>query len=318
MIRELAAAVLILLGATAGTIVLGLLTRYLDRKVTARVQWRVGPPWYQPFVDILKLLGKETLIPRLSKGTLFLAAPIIGFSATALASAILWRHAFHHDGGFLGDLVVVMYLLTIPSLMLVLGPSSSGSPFGAVGASREMKLLVGYELPLIFCLLVAILQTGGSLKISGIITSQAESGAVLGSLSGALATIVALLCVHAKVGLVPFDVAEAETEIMGGVLVEYSGPPLALIHLTKSMLYAILPVFLITVFWGGLELRGFGILYAVLKYLALVVPMVLIRNTNPRVRIDQALRFFWGLMAPTAIVAAILAFYGKISGLGWL
>jgi NADH-quinone oxidoreductase subunit H len=318
MIQELKADVFILLGSTAGTIILGLLTRYVDRKLTARVQWRVGPPWYQPYVDILKLLGKETLIPRLSKGTLFLPAPIIGFSATALAGAILWSHASQHEGGFLGDIVVVMYLLTIPSLMLVLGASSSGSPFGAIGASREMKLLLGYELPLILCLIVAVFQTGGSLKIAGIIAGQAENGVVLGSVSGALATIVALLCFHAKIGLVPFDAAEAETEIMGGVLAEYSGPPLALIHLTKAMLHAILPVFLITVFWGGLELSGVGILHAALKYLAFVVLMVFIRNTNPRVRIDQAVRFFWGLMTPLAIAAAALAFYGKIARLGWL
>jgi NADH-quinone oxidoreductase subunit H len=318
MIQELVRAVAILVGATAGTIVLGLFTRYVDRKVTARVQWRVGPPWYQPFVDILKLLGKETLVPRLSKGTLFLAAPIIGFSATALASAILWRYTFHPEGGFLGDLVVVMYLLTVPSLMMVLGPSSSGSPFAAVGASREMKLLLGYELPLVFCLVVAVFQTGGSVRIGRVLAGQAESGVVLGSLSGALAAIVALLCIQAKLGLVPFDAAEAETEIMGGVLVEYSGPPLALIHVTRSMLYAILPLFLITVFWGGLRLHGIGILYAVLKYLALIVLMVLIRNTNPRVRIDQAVRFFWGRMAPLAVAAAALAFYGKVAGLGWL
>ena len=318
MLQDLADCAVILLAATMGTIVLGHLTRYLDRKITARVQWRVGPPWFQPFVDILKLLGKETLIPRLGKGTLFLIAPIIGFSATALSSAILWRYAFQPHGGFLGDLVVVMYLLTVPSLMLVLGPSSSGSPFAAVGASREMKLLLGYELPLVFCLLVAILQTGGSLKLSGIIAGQEAHGVVLGSISGALATAITLLCIHAKIGLVPFDMAEAETEIMGGVLAEYSGPPLALIHLTKSMLYAILPVFLITVFWGGVELSGMGILYSVLKYLAVVLLMVLIRNTNPRVRIDQAVRFFWVRVAPLAIVAAALAFLGKIHGLDWL
>lgn len=318
MFSELVRSVLVLLVATVGSAVLGLLTRFVDRKVTARVQWRVGPPWYQPFVDIMKLLGKETLVPRLSKGTLFLLAPVLGFAATAVAGAVLWHHAIQPQEGLVGDLIVLVYLLTIPSLMLVLGPGASASPYGGVGASREMKLLLGYELPLLLCLLVAVFHTGGSLRISDIIAGQAAHGVVLARVSGVIAIVIALLCIHAKLGLVPFDIAEAETEIMGGILAEYSGPPLALILLTKSMLYAILPVFLITVFWGGIHLGGLGILWAFLKYLTIVVLMILIRNTNPRLRIDQAVWFFWGILAPLAFVAVLLAAYARASGIGWL
>ncbi|MCU0613013.1 MAG: NADH-quinone oxidoreductase subunit H, partial [Candidatus Eisenbacteria bacterium] len=232
----------LLVGATIMSAVLGLLTRYIDRKVTARVQWRVGPPWYQPFVDILKLLGKETVLPRLAKGTLFLAAPVIGFAAVSVGGAMVWSHAIGFGPEFVGDLIVLVYILTIPSLMLVLGPGGSGNPYGAVGASREMKLLLAYELPFVLALVVALVHTGGSLRIEDIVAGQAQHGVVLASISGVLAALVALVCVQAKMGLVPFDMAEAETELMGGILVEYSGPPLAMILLTRTMLYAILPM----------------------------------------------------------------------------
>ncbi len=308
--------VVLLLGATVVTVVLGLLTRFVDRKVTARVQWRVGPPWYQPFADILKLLGKETLVPRTARGTLFFAAPAIGFAAACVASTILWSHALGRAGGFVGDLIVVVYVLTIPSLMFVLGPASSGNPYAAIGASRVMKLLLAYELPFVLSLAVALIRTGGSLRIEDIVAAQG-SGVVLASVSGVLGALVALLCIQAKMGLVPFDMAEAETELMGGILVEYSGPPLAVVLLTRSMLYVVLPMLLITVFWGGIHLTGLGIVWALLKYLVIVVLMVLLRNTNPRLRIDQALRFFWGVLA-IALGAVALAAYGKARGIGWL
>ncbi|MBN1425350.1 NADH-quinone oxidoreductase subunit H [Candidatus Fermentibacteria bacterium] len=316
--REMGLALLVLFGATLATAVLGLITRFIDRKVTARVQWRVGPPWYQTFADILKLLGKETLVPGLAKGTLFLASPVLGFAATSVGATMLWSHALGLGFAFFGDIIVLVYVLTIPSLMLVLGPASSGSPYGAVGASREMKLLLGYELPFVLALAVALIHTGGSLRIEDIVAGQARHGAVIGSVSGVVAALVSLVCIQAKMGLVPFDMAEAETELMGGILVEYSGPPLAVILLTRAMLYAALPMLLVTVFLGGIDLRGLGIVWALLKYLAIVVLMVLMRNTNPRLRIDQAVRFFWGVLAPIALAAVALAAYGRARGIPWL
>jgi NADH-quinone oxidoreductase subunit H len=115
---------------------------------------------------------------------------------------------------------------------------------------------------------------------------------------------------QAKLGLVPFDAAEAETEIMSGPYVEYSGPPLAIFRLTRSMMLFVMPVFLITLFWGGIH-GGGGTLTVVLgclKVLLLLVIVTLLRNTNPRVRIDQAVRFFWGPWATgLALIALTLA-----------
>ena len=122
--------------ASVGTLIVGMITKWVDRKVTARVQWRVGPPWYQPFADVLKLLGKETILPE-GAGWGFLIAPLVGFAATCVAAAMIWAANVRPEWGFVGDVVVVLYLLTIPSLMIIIGGSLSGNPYGAVGASRE-------------------------------------------------------------------------------------------------------------------------------------------------------------------------------------
>lgn len=291
----------------AATAVLGLVTSWIDRKVTARVQYRVGPPFFQPFIDIVKLLGKETLIPAgASRGT-FLMAPVIGLAGVVAAATLFWVNQFFSDG-FMGDWVVAIYLLTVPSLSIILGGFASRNPLASLGASREMKLVIAYELPFILAVLVPVIWAR-DLSLSGIIDYQ-SGGIVAGHLSGILALIVALLCVQAKLALVPFDIPEAETEIVEGPLVEYSGPGLAVFKLMKNMLFFTLPFFLIILFFGGLRLSGINILWTVLEYVGIVALITVIRNTNPRVRIDQAVRFFWGPMTVLATAAVVLALNG--------
>ncbi|RKY24472.1 MAG: hypothetical protein DRP79_07740, partial [Planctomycetota bacterium] len=186
------------------TAVVGMLATWVDRKVSARVQYRVGPPWYQPFMDFLKLLGKETILPRGASRAAFLAAPLIGLAGVTLVSTILWV-ANLYGKGFLGDLIVVLYLLALPPLAVIMGGAASGSPLASLGASREMKLMLGYELPFILAVVVAILKSGNSIAITGIINSQAQNGAFLVSISGFIAFIVAILCMQAKLAVVPFD-----------------------------------------------------------------------------------------------------------------
>lgn len=291
----------------AATAVLGLVTSWIDRKVTARVQYRVGPPFFQPFFDIVKLLGKETLIPAGASRATFLMAPAIGLAGVIAASTLFWVNQFF-EGGFMGDWIVAIYLLTVPSLSIILGGFASRNPLASIGASREMKLVVAYELPFILAALVPVIWAG-QLSLSGIIESQSE-GIVAGHASGIIALLVAILCVQAKLALVPFDIPEAETEIVEGPLVEYSGPGLAIFKLMKNMLLFILPFFLIILFFGGLRFSGMNILWTVLEYVGIVAVITVIRNTNPRVRIDQAVRFFWGPMTILAIVAVVLALNG--------
>lgn len=289
------------------TAVIGLLASWIDRKVTARVQYRVGPPILQPLIDIVKLLGKDTLIPRGAARTTFLMAPVVGLASVILVSTVLWINNINVNKTFVGDLIVALYLLTIPSISIIMGGFASRNPLASLGASREMKLILGYELPFVLAILVPIIKSNFSLKLGEILSFQAQNGAIAQELSGFLALVVALLCVQAKLALVPFDIPEAETEIVSGPLVEYSGSALAVYRLMKNMLLFVLPFFLIILFMGGLKLGALSLF----KYVGLVALITVIRNTNPRVRIDQAIRFFWGPMTIIAIVAVTLALVGK-------
>jgi NADH-quinone oxidoreductase subunit H len=293
------------------TAIIGLLASWIDRKVTAKVQYRVGPPLLQPLIDIVKLLGKETLIPAGSSKITFLMAPVIGLASVILVSTLLWINNIYPAKSFLGDLIVVLYLLVIPSISIIIGGFASRNPLASLGASREMKLVLGYELPFILAVLVSVIKSGYTFRLGEILTFQAQNGAFVRSWSGTLALIVAIICMQAKLALVPFDIPEAETEIVGGPLIEYSGSGLAIYRLMKNMLMFTVPFFLIIVFMGGLRLDGIHLLYGVLKYIGLVALMTVIRNTNPRVRIDQAVKFFWGPVTIIAIIAIILALLGR-------
>ena len=293
------------------TVIIGLFASWVDRKVTARVQYRVGPPLLQPFIDIVKLLGKETLIPKGVSKAAFLSAPVIGIASVMAVSTILWVNNIDHAKGFVGDIIVVLYLLTIPSMSIIMGAFASRNPLASIGGSREMKLILSYELPFVIVMMVPVIQSGLSLRFGSILQYQAHSGVIAASYSGALALIVAIMCIQAKLALVPFDMAEAETELAGGALIEYSGVALAIYKLMKNMLLFVLPFLLIILFMGGMRYDGIHLVYGVLKYIGLVALITVIRNTNPRVRIDQAIRFFWGPMTIMAIAAVTLALIGK-------
>ena len=290
---------------------MGLLVCWVDRKLTARVQWRVGPPWYQNFIDILKLaLYKETLIPEGVSKVVFLGMPILAVSSATLVSTIILTVNGMPGRGFIGDLIVVVYLLMIPSIALMLGGFASANPLASLGASREMKLMLSYELPFILSLIAPVIKSGYAIKLGDIIMCQYNNGPIIASLSGAISFIVMLLCVQAKLGLTPFDMPEAETEIMSGLYIEYSGKALAIFKIAKAILGFALPVFLIIIYFGGIRFTINGFVKNVLQYILILFLMVVIKNTNPRVRIDQAVRFFWTTVTMLAVLSAGLAYMG--------
>ncbi|MFA5389225.1 MAG: complex I subunit 1 family protein [Candidatus Omnitrophota bacterium] len=287
------------------TAIAGLFVSWVDRKVTARIQWRKGPPWYQPLADIVKLSIKEISVPKQASRELFFLSPMIGLSAVTLVSTLVWlANIGPVSKGFSGDIIVIVYLLTMPAIAVIAGASASGNPLASLGASREIKMVMAYELPFIISLLVPVIKSHGLLRLSDIINYQAVNGPFITSLSGIIAFIVMIFCMQAKLGMVPFDAGEAETEIMAGTYIEYSGMLLAIFKITKAMLMVILPLFLITLFWQGM---AFAELW---KYVILLVVIILIKNTSPRVRIDQAVRFFWGKMTLLSILAVLLAVKG--------
>lgn len=281
-------------------ILFGLFLTWLDRKITARIQWRKGPPFYQPYADALKLLLKETLVPDGVPRFLFLFCPLLGLVGVIIAGVILLSGQF----SFTGDLIVIIYLFTLPPIAIIIGGSSSKNPLSAIGASREMTLYFGYELPFLLALLVPVIKSG-SIKISDILFYQATFGPILYSLSGILAFIIVLFSIQAKLGFVPFDIPEAEQEIMAGPLLEYSGASLLFFRLMRAVMFFLLPIFLIILFWGGIKSP-----WVILQFLVILILVVLLKNTNPRLRIDQALKFFWIILGLLGIVAVILAFNG--------
>lgn len=287
------------------TAVVGLFLTWIDRKVTARIHWRVGPPWYQPYADFLKLLLKETIIPEGSSKVLFLLGPIMGLVAMSMLAVMLFSMNINPHNTFVGDLIVMIYLLAIPPLGLMIGGSASKNPLASVGVSREMTQYFAYELPFLIAIAGIILKAGGSLRFGEIILAQRASGPFLYSISGVIAAVVILLSAQAKLGFVPFDIPEAEQEIMAGVYIEYSGVPLAMYRVVRAMMLFLLPLFLISVLWGG-----FVSWWAILKFLLIVVLIILIKNTNPRLRIDQSLRFFWLGIGALSIIGLVLAVYG--------
>ena len=289
------------------TAIAGLLTSWVDRKVTALVQMRVGPPFLQPFYDIRKLFIKETCVPEGGAIGMFLLAPLLGLAGVTLASMILWRTLLDADATFVGDLIVLIYLLVMPALGVMLGSFASRNPLASLGGSREVKLMIAYELPLVLAILVPVIQAD-SIRLGDLMMNPAP----ISSLSGVLALLVCIACMQAKLTLVPFDMPEAETELSGGALIEYSGPPLAIFKLTRAMMLFTMPVLLVILFFGGL-LNGpvwQRWLIGFLLWFVLVAITIVIRNTTPRVRIDQAVRFFWGPVSLIALAAVALAWLG--------
>lgn len=291
------------------TAVLGLMAGWLDRKVSARFQYRVGPPLFQNFNDFFKLLGKETILVKSGVPWLFIAAPLAGLAVMSLVATAVGTALF--SGRTAGaDLIVVMYLLMFYSVLIVLGGSSPGNVFSSLGAGREVKILLADELPFILVCLVPIIRSGYQIKLSAILAFQAGHGMFVGSVSGVLAFVVGLLAVQAKMALPPFHIPEAETELVAGPFMEYSGPLLAFWKLSQFMMFVVFPFLLILLFWGGFSLTGLGVLWGVLKYLLILVLMIIIKNTNPRLRTDTAIAFFWKILSPLALAAVVLAVLG--------
>jgi NADH-quinone oxidoreductase subunit H len=295
------------------TVVFGLIASWIVRKVSALVQWRVGPPLLQPFYDVVKLMGKEILVPQEAQKTVFISAPLVGLAGVLLLSTMLWRITIAPETLFVGDIIVAIYLMVLPSLALILGSSASASPHAAVGTSREMKLVMSYELSLVLAFIVVIIKSDGQLNLAKI-----AQQAPIFSISGLLAFLVSLLCVQAKLGFVPFDIAEAETELGSGVLMEYSGGLLAVWKIVQAMMLVALPMFLVMVFLGGFGTTGLPLVWGICKYVLILVLIILIKNTNPRVRIDQAMKFFWVYCGIALALAVVLAIIGNNYDLGWL
>ncbi len=270
----------------------------LMRKLTARIQSRQGPPIIQPYYDLFKLLGKQRLD---SAGTWpFRFAPLLAMaSILAVAAAIPFGFRANALAGRL-DGILVVYLLTLGGVAVLLGALAGRNTFGLIGASREMVTMIMVEPVLAMTLIL------GAVKLKTLTLAAAmpaAAGAPYG-VSTVLMLAVYLLALQAFAGRQPFDIAEAEIELLDGPMIEYSGPDLALFKwsaMMKRMFYAWL---FVSAFLPFLR-TGIYPLDLVLQLLAMAAVFVLIAlvgATNPRLRIDQAVRYYailiiWALAA---------------------
>jgi NADH-quinone oxidoreductase subunit H len=285
------------------TAIIGWFFEWIARKLTARFQNRVGPPIYQPFIDFIKLISKDMLIPSASGRTMFIMMPMVAFASVLVLTMLIPIISSEPIFGFVGDVIVIMYLLIMIGIATMLCGSSSANPFGGVGASREMLLLISFELPLIISILTVVIEAD-SLEMREIITSQA--GGVF-ALTAPLALVAFFLAMQAELGMLPFDQAEAETEIVDGVFVEYSGGLLGINRLTHDMKLFVMTSLCVALFFGG-PVSWFGmpcIVGHLIKCIILLAVVALIATVTARVRIAQAFKFFWVIVTPIALVNLI-------------
>ena len=179
----------------------------------------------------------------------------MGLTGAALSGILILLPAFGIKPGFNGDIIVIFYVLTIPSLTYIIGALAAGNPLASVGASREMKLIISYELTFLLIIAAIILKAGMAIRLQGYYCCSAEIRVHLSEVFQVYLLFVAFIfCMQAKLGFVPFDMAEAETEITHGCFIEYSASAYSLIKLTKYMMLFILPAFMCTVLLGGFRI----------------------------------------------------------------
>jgi formate hydrogenlyase subunit 4 len=275
------------------------------RKVTARIQSRQGPPVLQPYFDLLKLLGKEDIeageIPVMQRFVSWLSL------ASVLAVAALVPMGFGTAMNEAGDVLLLVYLLTLCSICTLLAGLAAGSTYSLLGISREMMTMITLE-PLFAVAVILGAIHAHSLRLDAVLSGSAYFGAPW---SGILMLVIMLLAFQAFVQRVPFDVAEAETELMEGPLMEYSGPKLALFkytQMTKMIIYAALVVGLFLP-WGSNAALPLAFLLFWIKILVLVLLVTVVAATHARYRIDQAIRYFAAMLG-TSFVILLLASYG--------
>ena len=277
------------------------------RKVTAKVQSRQGPPVWQPYYDLLKLLGKEDIeageSPAMQRFASWLSL------AAILTVAVLVPMGTVPPLAGAADAYLLVYLLTLCGISTMLAGLAAGSTYSLVGMSREMMSLMTLEPLLAVAVVVGVVQVR-SLRLETVLDGSPYAHAGL-PLAGILMFGVAILAFQALVGRLPFDIAEAETELMEGSLVEYSGPKLALFKFTQMAKLVVYGALVVSLFfpWGSGLPAPLNLVALLVKLVLLVLAVTLVAATHARYRIDQAIRYYGALLG-ASLVALLLALYG--------
>lgn len=291
---------------TAALVLLLLVSPLLEgvlRKLKALVHSRIGPPLAQPYWDLLKLLGKDDLrSPHSFLGPL----PALASLAATLAAGLLiplWGAAPFAGG----DMILFIYLMGLASACVMLSGMDSGSPYAFVGSAREMMTAFVVE-PVLFLALVTLALKTHSFRFAEMALQQQIAGP---SLSLIIAGAALFLAIQAQLGKLPFDIPEAEGELMGGPFIETSGPTYALFRwgfLARQVIFTLMLVQLFFPWPAGLAaLPTFLIQTA--KILAIIVLVGVVDAVNPRLRIDQSIVYYFGVIL-AALVGLVFAIVG--------
>ena len=277
----------------------GLVYEWVDRKLIARYQNRVGPRWFQPLADVVKLLAKEEIIPTGVSRGLFVALPVIGMAGALTAALYVPMAGFAPSFSFAGDLVVTLYLLSMMTLCLGLAGANTTDRFSLIGATRTLTQLFSYEAPFLLALLGPAI-VAGTWNIAEINDFAGQNiWLVVTQLMGFLVALVGLL---GKLEMPPFDAPEAETEIFSGALTEYSGRGLALFRLGKDVELVVGLTLVASFYLGGIA----NPLEFLLKTLGLLIVMAGMQSLFARLRIDQTVGLWWRIGALLALVQLLV------------
>jgi len=262
----------------------GLAYMWVDRKLVAQYQNRIGPRWFQPLADIVKLLSKEEIIPEHVDSRLFIGLPLLALACALTAALYVPLLGLQPVLSFQGDLIVTIYLLSVVTMSLALAGANSADRFSLIGAVRTLTQLFSYEAPFLLALLGPAI-VAGSWQISTINTFAGNHWIVI---TQPIGFVIALIGLMGKLELPPFDAPEAETEIVKGALTEYSGRGLALFQLAKSVELVVGLTLIASFYLGGL---GNPIEFFV-KTLGLLLLLAGLQSLFARFRIEQTARWW--------------------------
>ncbi len=263
----------------------GMFYEWVDRKLVARLQNRVGPRWFQPLADTIKLLAKEEVVPEGVDARLFVALPVIALAGAMTAVLYVPMAGFDPAYSFNGDVIVTIYMLSLLTLGTGLAGANTLNRFSLIGATRTLTQLFSYEAPFLLALLGPAI-AAKSWQISEIASYAGDHWMILAQPIGFLVALIGLM---GKLELPPFDAPEAETEIVAGALTEYSGRGLALFHLGKGVELVVGLTLVAAFYLGGVA----NPVAFVVKTLALLLVLAGIQALMTRLRIDQTVGLWW-------------------------
>jgi NADH-quinone oxidoreductase subunit H len=300
-------------------LLLTLFCDWLERKIEARIQNRIGPMVagpagiLQPLADFIKLLTKEDITPRDAKKTIFKFAPLVAFTIMVFALCFIPIDGASvlSTSGFSGDLIIILTFASIANFLLFLAGWASCNPYGTIGSARVLTQFLGYDIPL-FLLALTPAFIAGSLTIANIALFQTIHYLPF-ILLAPWAFVLFVITMQAELEKDPFDVPHAESELVGGLETEYTGAKLAFLHLTRDVQIVFGSALVVELFLGGpYGPVFFGVpafwysLWFVLKLLAVVVISEYITCVFARFRIDQVLSGNWKILLPAAILSLML------------